>query len=110
MARLVSNLHKIAKAIGPEAEKALLQTGADIVDILHQPGFTPRDTGKLQDSYGAVPVTSSHVIVGTDVEYAPFVEHGTVNSPAQPHLTPAFEQNVVIFKERLKQAANNAAT
>lgn len=104
MARLVSNLHKIAGMVGPAVEKALLKTAEDIVDMTKQ--ITPVDTGRLRQSYGAVPITSSHVRVGTDVPYAPYVEYGTVNSPAQPHLTPAFEQNVETFKARLKEELN----
>lgn len=107
MAKLVSNLAKIAKAVGPAAERALLRTAADVVDTTKQ--LTPVDTGRLKQSYGAVPVSSSKVRVGSDVEYAPFVEYGTVNSPAQPHLTPAFEQNVASFKARLAEEIKKAA-
>ncbi len=101
MAKLVSDLTKIAGRVGPAANRALLQTAADIVDMTKQ--ITPVDTGALKQSYGAVPISSSHVRVGSDKEYAPYVEYGTVNSPSQPHLTPAFEQNVATFKARLAE-------
>ena len=114
MAKLVSNLARIAKRIGPECEKALLATGKDVYDISQQ--FVPVDKGKLKASGGVVPVSSSHVQVGYGIEgseredVAIYQEYGTVEMPAQPYLTPAFEQSVSTFEERLTQAMRNAVT
>lgn len=99
MARLTSDLTEIAGKTGAAAQRALLQTGADIVDLTKQ--ITPVDTGNLKGSYGAVPVTSHEVHVGTEVEYAPYVEYGTSRMAAQPHLTPAFQQSADTFAARL---------
>jgi len=41
-------------------------------------------------------------IVGTDVEYAGFVEMGTSKMPARPYLFPALEKNRKRIKELLK--------
>lgn len=107
MARLVSNLARIARQVGPAVERALLATGKDVYDISQQ--LVPVDTGKLKASGGVVPVSSSHVQVGYGIEgseredVAEYVEYGTVNSPAQPYLTPAFEQNTETLKVRLKE-------
>lgn len=52
----------------------------------------PVDTGRLRSSIGrqvAVDQLGLVGIVGTDVEYAPYVEYGTSRSPAQPFLRPA---------------------
>lgn len=108
MAKLQSDLSKIAGKIPAAAERALLQTAADIVDLTKQ--ITPVDTGALKQSYGADPVSSTHIRIGSDKEYAPYVEYGTVNSPSQPHLTPAFEQNVATFKARLKEEIERIVT
>ncbi len=102
MAKLVCNLEKIAMRAPAAASKALLQTAQDIVDLIKQ--ITPVDTGNLRDSYGAEPVSSSVVRVGTAVTYAPFVEFGTVHMAAQPHLTPAFLQSEETFKVSMEQA------
>lgn len=99
MATLKSDLTMIAGEAGAAAQRALLKTGADIVDLTKQ--ITPVDTGNLRHSYGAVPVTSNEVHVGTEVEYAPYVEYGTSRMSAQPHLTPAFAQSEPTFKARL---------
>lgn len=84
------------------AQKALLQTAADIVDVAKQ--LCPVDTGNLQQSLGAVPVSSTRVQVGTAVDYGKYVEYGTSRSPAQPFLTPAFAQAAPTFEKRLKDA------
>jgi HK97 gp10 family phage protein len=98
---LKSDLTRIANSAGNAAKAALLQTGADIVDMTKQ--LAPVDTGNLRDSYGAVPVSSHEVHVGTDTTYAPYVELGTVHMMARPHLTPAFAQAEPTFRARLKQ-------
>lgn len=105
MATLRSDLTKIAGHAGAAAQRALLQTAADIVDLTKQ--ITPVDTGNLRDSYGAVPVSSHKVHVGTATEYAPYVEFGTIYQTAQPHLTPAFLQSEETFKVRLAQEMGN---
>ena len=50
----------------------------------------PVFTGTLRRSYSVQPIANGY-IVGTNVEYAPFVEFGTRYTTAQPHLAPAFE-------------------
>lgn len=99
--RLVSNLSKIAAESRPAAAAALLQTAADIVEITKQ--LSPVDTGALKQSYGAIPISRDEIIIGSDMEYAPYVEYGTSHQAAQPHLTPAFMQAEVTFKARLEQ-------
>lgn len=48
-------------------------------------------TGNLRRSIHVTPVDTSHALVGTDVEYAPYQEYGTRHMAAQPYLTPAVE-------------------
>lgn len=54
--------------------------------------LTPVDTGNLRNSI-AHEVEKKEARVGTNVEYAPFVELGTVKMAAQPYLNPALEAN-----------------
>ena len=53
------------------------------------------DTGNLRDSivYELDEGTLT-VVVGTNVDYAYYVEHGTINMLAQPFLNPAIEENI----------------
>jgi len=100
MARLQQNLTHIARLAPQAAAAALLQTGADIVDLTKQ--ITPVDTGALKQSYGAVPINNYTVHIGSDMEYAPYVEFGTSKMSAQPHLVPAMVRAQNIFFKRLK--------
>jgi len=57
--------------------------------------LAPVDTGRLRASIGwTIGTTSSGLFaeVGTNVEYAPFVEFGTGRASAQPYLIPAILQ------------------
>ena len=54
--------------------------------------LAPVDTGRLRASIQHTPGRDSkgaYVDVGTNVEYAVFVEYGTSRSPAQPYMRPA---------------------
>lgn len=102
MARLKSNLSKMAAEAPAVAGEALHQTAADIVSVVKQ--LSPVDTGALRQSYGAVPVDSDTILIGTDRLYGPFVEYGTVKMSAQPHLRPAMMQAEMTFRARLLQA------
>ena len=56
----------------------------------------PVDTGNLRSSINTtVEANGNNVIatVGTNVEYAPFVEYGTKKMSARPFLIPSFESN-----------------
>lgn len=102
MSKLQSNLTHIALQAPKAASEALLQTAADIVTVVKQ--LSPVDTGALKQSYGADPESSTKVLIGSDKEYAPYVEFGTSRSAAQPHLLPAFTQSESTFKKRMTDA------
>lgn len=54
----------------------------------------PVDTGNLRNSYDhEVNRDKESVTIGTNVEYAIFVEKGTSRQRAQPHLEPAVRDN-----------------
>lgn len=68
---------------------------------------TPVDTGLLRGSIDSKVIGDKEVQVGTNVEYAVYVEKGTSKMRAQPFLTPAFENNISeikrIFESYLRQ-------
>lgn len=101
LAVLRSDLTKIAGQAGAAAQRALLQTGADIYDISQQ--FVPVDTGELKQSGGVLVVSSNEVHVGYGAAHSIFPEFGTVHQTAQPYLTPSFLQAESTFAARLKQ-------
>jgi hypothetical protein len=81
----------------PAVIRALPSAGHDIVDKICQDiaagaGATaPRDTGVLVASYRAE-VNDLSGIAGSNIEYAPYVEFGTLHGPAQPHLVPSADR------------------
>jgi HK97 gp10 family phage protein len=112
VARLRTRLKAIADATPEATKRALLQTGKDILAI-SQP-LVPVDTTSLKTSGGVVPVDSNTVHVGyggpgvyfegrEPEQYAKEVEYGTVHSPAQPYLRPAFMQGEPTFKVRVAE-------
>lgn len=66
--------------------------------------LAPVDSGRLRASIRANFENRLKVTVGTPVEYAPFVEFGTVRQRAQPFLIPAIEANRERFIRNLKAA------
>jgi HK97 gp10 family phage protein len=55
------------------------------------------DTGNLRGSIDNK-VKEDHVVIGTNVEYAIYVEKGTQRQKAKPYLTPAVEENIENIK------------
>ena len=59
--------------------------------------LSPVDTGTLRNSI--THTTSGETeYIGTNVEYAPYVEMGTSRTRAQPFLQPAIENNTSTYK------------
>lgn len=52
----------------------------------------PVDTGRLRASI-TNRIDGDRAIIGTNVEYAPYVEYGTRRSRAQPYLRAAIDEN-----------------
>lgn len=52
----------------------------------------PVDTGRLRASINTQKTGKMQVQVGSNVEYAPYVEYGTSKMQAQPYLRPAVDQ------------------
>jgi HK97 gp10 family phage protein len=67
---------------------------------------SPGQKARPEDGVKPNPDKNS-VIIGTNVEYAPYVELGTVKMAAQPYLNPALEMNKGniqrIFAEAIKK-------
>lgn len=64
----------------------------------------PVDTGRLRNS-----IThqrndeKEYVQIGSNVEYAPYVEYGTSRMHAQPYLEPAITQNIEEYYDIMKE-------
>lgn len=67
----------------------------------------PVNTGRLRNSVSHVS-DSEAAYIGTNVEYAPYVELGTVKMGARPFLKPAAEEHADEYREIMENAMKNA--
>ena len=63
----------------------------------------PVDTGNLRNGITHQQESENVEVIGTNVEYAPYVELGTGKMDARPFLRPAAENHVDEYKFVLKQ-------
>lgn len=90
-----------------EAEKQAIEKALTAIGVKWQQNVTPKipvDTGRLRASMKyEVKTDQKQVKVGTDVEYAPYVELGTRNQRAQPYLKPSILDNVSYYKQIIEK-------
>ena len=104
--KIIDHTNEILKATNEGLYNALYIIGAKAAD--YAAGLAPKDTGRLQNSLThEVAMNEKAVYVGTNVEYAPFVEYGhrtpsgkTVE--AKPYLKPAIESHLDEYKHILE--------
>lgn len=65
----------------------------------------PVDTGRLRNSI-THETDDNAVYIGTNVEYAPYVELGTSRTREQPYLRPAAQDHVSQYRQILKDELN----
>lgn len=92
MARLVLNhgaIHELLEGPDGLVAKDLLRRTIQVEGAAKR--LCPVDTGRLRSSISHELALDSGLVgrVGTNVEYAPFVELGTYKMAAQPFLRPA---------------------
>lgn len=90
--------------------RVVQNTKEEVVEVARR--YVPVHTGKLRDSIsGTVRVEGRGLVllVGSPVEYAYYVEHGTSSQSAQPYLRPALEEVGPKFDGALKKAILMAA-
>lgn len=96
------NTEEVSRGIVRAIDRALEEIG------LAAEGYAKRacpvDTGNLRNSIThAVEGSEDAVYVGTDVEYAPYVEMGTRRTAAQPFLRPAATEHGSTYRSILKR-------
>lgn len=62
----------------------------------------PVDTGRLSNSITHLQEDERTEVIGTNVEYAPYVELGTRKMVARPYLRPAIESHIRDYKKVLQ--------
>lgn len=87
-----------------EVEKACTESVRKALEIIGLKGegyaklLCPVDTGRLRNSITHEQEGQYTEAIGTNVEYAPYVEMGTQRQKAQPYLKPAVENHVDEYK------------
>ena len=100
------NTEEVSQGIQRAIDRALEEIG------LAAEGYAKRacpvDTGNLRNSIThAVESGEDAVYVGTNVEYAPYVEMGTRRTAAQPFLRPAATEHGSTYRGILKRNLEN---
>ena len=102
------NTKQVVDGIGSAIEVALEKIG------LLAEGYAqkkcPVDTGNLRGSIThEVDAGDNAVYIGTNVEYAPYVELGTSRQKAQPFLRPAASEHGAQYRQVLKKALGSGS-
>jgi HK97 gp10 family phage protein len=94
----IEGLNEIADEIIPEAVEAALMEAAEEA-MRFARSIVPVDTGTLRDSIDILEQGDDYVVIGTDLEYAAYVEFGTSRMSAQPYIGPAADAMSSRFSE-----------
>lgn len=101
-----SHKEEVMKAISEAKARALEIIGGKAESYAKQ--LCPVDTGNLRNSISHAQQDDNTVVIGTNVEYAPYVELGTVRMAARPYLRPAAENHGPEYKMILENELHNA--
>lgn len=98
--RIESHLPEVQDAVEDAVTKALEEIG------LTAEGYAkkkcPVDTGRLRNSISHA-AKEQTVYIGTNVEYAVYVEMGTKNTKSQPYLRPAITEHKDTYRAIVKR-------
>lgn len=70
----------------------------------HAKAICPVDTGRLRNSITHAQLDGTHEAIGTNVEYARYVELGTSRSAEKPFLRPAASEHASEYSAILRAA------
>ena len=100
--RYVDNSKKVLEEFDNALDRALIRIG------LSAEGYAkkecPVDTGNLRNSITNEVVQSEKAVyIGTNVEYAAYVELGTTRTKAKPYLKPAAAEHSAVYKRIIEE-------
>ena len=93
--RITDNSGLVGEEFEQAVERALTRIGLQAETYAKRE--CPVDTGNLRDSITNA-VDDKSAYVGTNVEYAPYVELGTSRAKAQPFIKPAATEHSDVYK------------
>lgn len=93
------------------AKNAAIQKALEMIGLQAE-GYAklecPVDTGRLRNSITHAQEDEQTEVIGSVVEYAPYVEFGTQRSKAQPYMKPAVMDHTNEYKAIIEDALKNA--
>lgn len=96
------NTELLKNAEQEQIEQALIAIGMTAES--NAKGYCPVDTGRLRNSITNEAYQDEQaVVIGTNVEYAAYVELGTSKMAARPYLRPALENHTNEYQALLEQ-------
>ena len=98
---LTDNTQDFIRATKEQRARALEAVGMQAENYAKL--LCPVDTGNLRNSITHERGGEDFEIVGTNVEYAAYVEMGTSRSKAQPYIRPAVEDHAQEYKDIFKE-------
>jgi HK97 gp10 family phage protein len=96
---MVDNTSQINQELAKKIARALEAVGTTAEGYAKE--LCPVDTGRLRDSI-TYSVDDDAVYLGSDVEYAPYVEFGTYKQKPQPFMGPAMQDHLDEYKAILE--------
>lgn len=103
-AGFVDNSEEVLRLFKEATARALEKIG--LTAERYAKKLAPVDTGRLRKSITHA-VDGNDVYIGSNVEYAPYVELGTSKQKAQPFLKPAATEHSQTYKGILKSEYKN---
>lgn len=102
-----NNAAQVASAINSAIAKALTKIGQQAEGNAKL--ICPTDTGRLKNSItNQIDMQENAVYIGTNVEYAPYVELGTRRKDPHPYLKPAAADHADEYRAILKGCLESA--
>lgn len=95
--KLDINTDKVKQATQAAIDRALEICGGKAESYAKQ--LCPVDTGNLRNSITHEKEDDRTEVIGSNVEYAPYVELGTYRMKARPYIRPAIENHVKEYVE-----------
>ena len=100
-----NNANLVLTELEHEMEKALVKCGLQAQTFAKS--LCPVDTGNLRNSISYI-VEGDTVYIGTNTEYAPYVELGTYKMAARPYLEPAISGHIGTYESIIKSELGGA--
>lgn len=101
--KITDNSGKVKEELEAAVKKAL--TACGLTAQSYAKNLCPVDTGNLRNSLTyEVDEDEQAAYIGTNVEYASFVEFGTYKQKAQPYLEPAVADHTQEYEQLIKKA------